>query len=98
RQHSGLRPRLGVAGGDLAAVRERGLHAGVPAALDDHHFMPGFGEVPGAGDADHAGAKDENLHCTIMMAVCPSTPPASGASSCAAPTTTSHPTRASSAR
>ena len=52
----GIRPRLGVAHGDLAAVGEGRLEPRLGAALEHGHFMARGGEIPGAGDADHPGA------------------------------------------
>ncbi len=87
RHHGGLRPGLGVPGGDLAAVGERGFEGGRVVPLDHRHFVACGGEVPGAGNADHAGAENDDFH-RVMIAPCLSSPSASGASSCSANTIT----------
>src|SRR5688572_2265561 len=92
RQHGRLGPGLGVAGGDLPAVGERGLQAGGLAPLDDGDLVAGLGEVPGAGDADHARAENDDFHW-FMIAPCPFSHSASGARRCSATITTSRTTR-----
>src|SRR6478736_8827786 len=93
-QHRGLRPRLGVAGRDLAAVRERGFHRGARLALDHADLVARLGEVPGAGHADYAGAENEHFH-SIIIAPCLFSPSASAGPSCAASITSSRTTRRS---
>ena len=47
-----VRPRLGVRGGDLAAVRERSFARRPRLPVDDRDLVPVFGEIPRGGDAD----------------------------------------------
>src|SRR5712692_9677794 len=92
-----LRPGFGMAGGNLPAVRERGLESGAIASFDDRDLVTRLGKVPRARHAHHTGTEDDDFHC-IMIAAWPSSPSANGALSCAASIITSRPTPPSSAR
>ncbi|MOA61793.1 hypothetical protein D3C78_1870200 [compost metagenome] len=47
---------------DLAAVGKAGFLRGGALAVDDGDLVPGAGQIPGTGDADHAGTEDDDLH------------------------------------
>jgi hypothetical protein len=60
--HSRRRPWRGVARADVAGVAETRLEPGGRLAVEDGHFVAVLGEVVRGGDADHAGAENEDLH------------------------------------
>jgi hypothetical protein len=66
-RRGGVGPRLGVRHRDLAAVGERRFHAGGVASLEHAHLVAGLAEKPGGGDADDAGAKDEDFHDGLLF-------------------------------
>ena len=61
-RHAGLRPRLGFAGVQDAAIGEARLHRHVGLPFDDMHLVPALGEIVGGGRPDHAGAENDGLH------------------------------------
>ena len=60
------RPRRGVAGRDLAGVGEAGFHRRFGLAVDHDHVVAGLAQVPGGGDADDSGTKDQDTHGHIL--------------------------------
>jgi hypothetical protein len=65
---AGIGPGLAEADRDLRAVGEAGLQRRVGLAVDDDDFMPLVEQIPGGGDADDAGAENDDLHgCPLMF-------------------------------
>ncbi len=64
-RHAGCRPGLDRARVDDPAIAPAGLEPGRLAALDHLDLVAVAGEEPGAGRPDHAGAEDEDPHCSF---------------------------------
>src|SRR3546814_13064122 len=47
---------------DLARIGGAGFERRPRLAIDQHDFVPRLGEIPGRGDADDAGAQNDDLH------------------------------------
>ena len=62
REHAGSGERRHVAVRELGAVGEARLQRDAIVAIDDGDAMPVLGQVVGGGEADHAGAKDDDVH------------------------------------
>ena len=58
QRDAGLGPGRRMVGRDLAAVGEAGFQARPFAPVQDLHVVAGLAQVPGRGDADHAGPQD----------------------------------------
>ncbi len=56
------RPGFGVAGRDLSAVGEAGLRGRGGLAVDDGDFVALLAKEIGRGDAEQAGAEDDDVH------------------------------------
>src|SRR5262245_61209391 len=61
-RHSGLRPRLGLAGMEHATVGETGFHRHVALPIEEVNFVAGLGKVVGGGGADDSSAQDDRFH------------------------------------
>ncbi len=61
-RHAGRGPGRCIARGDLAGIGKTGPKRGRGLTVDHGDFMAGTGQVPGAGNANYATAKNENAH------------------------------------
>ena len=64
--HPRRRPGRGVARAHVAGVAEARLEARTELPVDDRHLVAVLGEVVRGGDADHAGAEDEDFHARCL--------------------------------
>ena len=64
-RHARIGPRLRVRHRDLPAIGERGLQAGGIVPLEQRDLVAGLAEVPGGGNADDAGAENQDVHRSV---------------------------------
>ncbi len=61
-RHAGLGPGLDLAGMDDAAVSPAGFHGRAGLAVEQHHLVTGFPEIPGRGRAHRTRAENNCGH------------------------------------
>ena len=64
-RHARRGPRAGEPGTDPAGIAEAGFQRRSRSPVDHRHFMAGFGQIVGAGGADHAGAENDDFHGVV---------------------------------
>ena len=62
QRRAGVGPGFGMADRDLAAVGEAGFGGRAGLAVDDGDVVPLLAQVIGRGDAEQAGAEDDDFH------------------------------------